>query len=101
MPVVTFVAFDEILDVGWHVAQLQIAAASQFLADIRGYVLRPSFCGVERDDAYWIAVLPGQEVLDDRLQVRGVTVGFPPDRSQAAEVVGDQVDVVVAAARHN
>jgi hypothetical protein len=76
MTVMSFMAFYEILDAGWYVAQLQIAAASQFLRDIFGDILRPAFGGVERDDADWIAVLTRQKVLDDCLKVGGLAVGF-------------------------
>jgi hypothetical protein len=101
MPIMPFMAFNEILDAGWHVAQLQIAAASQFLSDILGHVLRPALGSIERDDADWIAVLSGQKVLDNRFQIGGLAVGFSPDLTQAAEIFGNEVDVIIGAARHN
>ena len=63
----TFMAFYEILDAGWHIAELKFAAAAQFLCDILGHVLRPDFGGVERDHADRIAVVACQEVLHDCL----------------------------------
>ena len=43
--------FDKILDARRRVAQLQIAAPAQFVGDIGRDVARPSFRGVEADDA--------------------------------------------------
>jgi hypothetical protein len=45
------VSLDELMNVVWHLAHLQIAAASQLLGDIGRDILRPFFGGVEADDA--------------------------------------------------
>ena len=68
----------EILNGGWHISQLEIAAPAQFVSHVFGYVLRPPLFGVEGDDADRIVVLSGEEILDDRFEVRGLVVCLGP-----------------------
>ena len=48
------------------------------MGDIFGNVFRPAFGGVEGDDADRIAVLAGQQVLDDRFEIGRLVIGFAP-----------------------
>ena len=41
------------------------------MRDVFGNVLRPALGGVEGDDADWIGVLAGEQVLNDRFQIGG------------------------------
>jgi len=59
-------------------SRLQITAPTQFVCDVHGNVLRAAFGGVEGDDTDRVAVLAGEEVLDHRLQIGGLVVGFSP-----------------------
>jgi hypothetical protein len=60
------VPFDKIRNRRRKLAHLQIAATAQFAGDIFGNVFRPVLGGIEGDDADRIAVLPGEEILNDR-----------------------------------
>ena len=74
---------DELLNVGWHIARLEIAASAQFLSNVFGDVVRPSLFGVEGDDADRIVVLARKEILNNGFQVRGfVVIGFAPGATQ-------------------
>jgi hypothetical protein len=63
-----FVSIDEILHEKRYIAGLQIATPTQFLDDVRRYVLRPSLNGVEGDDPARAFVLAGEQVLDDGIR---------------------------------
>jgi hypothetical protein len=62
----TLITVREILKIEGDIPHLQIAAPPKLMGDVDGYVLRPTFGGIESDDADWIAVLPGEEILNDR-----------------------------------
>jgi hypothetical protein len=47
----------------------KIKAAQNFPRDIHRGILRPMFCGIERDDADRVAVLAGHQVGDDGFKV--------------------------------
>jgi len=54
---VAYVPLDEILNGGWQISQLWIAAPTQFVSHVFGNVVRPSLFSVEGDDADRIIVL--------------------------------------------
>jgi hypothetical protein len=87
-----FVSVDEVLQEKRNVAHLQIAALAQFMGDVHRNVLRPSFSGVETDDADWIFVLTIEQIDDHGFKVRGFDVGFAPCAALRAKVVDDKVD---------
>jgi hypothetical protein len=53
----TFLPLDEILNGGWHISQLEIAAPAQFAGHILGNVLGPALGRIEGDDADRIIAL--------------------------------------------
>ncbi|XIA63288.1 hypothetical protein ACFIOY_29485 [Bradyrhizobium sp. TZ2] len=59
----------EILKKEGDIAHLQIAAPPKLRGDVYRYVLGPAFGGIESDDADRVAVLAGEKVLDNGLQV--------------------------------
>jgi hypothetical protein len=70
---------DKILNEGWHIDPLEIAAPAKFVSHVLRTILRPSFFSVEGDNADRIVVLARKEVLNNGFQVRGfVVVGFSP-----------------------
>lgn len=79
-----YVACDEILDAGGHISKLQIAAPAQLLGDILGDVTRPAFGAVEADDLIRPAVLTGEQIGDDGLEIGGLIVGFAPDPARSS-----------------
>ena len=64
--IAAFVSIGEILQVKWNVSRLQITATAQFVRHVLGNVFRPTFSSIERNDANRIAVLSGEEILNDR-----------------------------------
>ena len=74
----TLMPLDEILNGGWHISRLQIAAPAKFVSHILGNVLRPALVRIEGDDADRIIVLARKEILNNGFQVRGFVVGFAP-----------------------
>jgi hypothetical protein len=83
----TLVAVDEILQKERNVALQHIAAPTQLLGDIGGYVLRPVLGGIEGNHADRAFILTGQKVGDDSLQLGRAVVGFPPDPAESAKMV--------------
>jgi hypothetical protein len=67
--VTALVSVDEILQADRDVAHLKIAAVAQFMGNVGRDVLRPSFGGVEADDADRVLVLTGQKIGDDGFKV--------------------------------
>ena len=59
----SLVPLDEILNGGWYLARLEIAAPAQFASHVLGDVLRPLLVSVEGDDADRIVVLARKEIL--------------------------------------
>jgi hypothetical protein len=55
---------------------LQIAATAQFVRDVFGNVFRPTFGGVEGDDADRVVILVGEQVLNYGFEVGGFVIGF-------------------------
>jgi hypothetical protein len=99
--VLSGVAIDKFLQIRGNVGQLQIAAMLDFAGDVFGDVLRPALCGVEGDDPDRVAVLASHQVGDDGLEVRGLSVGFPPNGAEPAEIVLHQVDCLIVAGWHD
>jgi hypothetical protein len=60
------ITVSKILEKEGDVSHLQIAAAAQFVRHVLGNVFRPTFSSIERNDANRIAVLSGEEILNDR-----------------------------------
>jgi len=68
------------------------SALYYLVGDVLRHIARPALGGVEGDDAESVAVLPGDEVADDRLAVSLGDVCLNLGFAQLAEVVDDQVD---------
>jgi hypothetical protein len=89
------------LDIGFcdqlYVAHLKIAAGSQFARDVCGNIFRPSLGSVETDDPNRVLVLPFEHVHDDRFEVSPLDVGFPVSPAVAAEIIQDDVDILIVA----
>jgi len=71
-------SLDEILNRGWQISQLLVAAPAQFAGHILGYVLRPALGRIEGDDADRIVVLARKEIQNNGFQVCAFIVGFAP-----------------------
>jgi hypothetical protein len=80
------VAIDEFLQMRRDVGQLQIAAMLDFAGDVLRDVFRPALRRVEGHDPDRPAILAGDQILDDRLEVRGLEVGLAPGASCAPEI---------------
>jgi hypothetical protein len=89
--IAAFVLVDKVLKEKRHVAELEIAASAQFPGDVLGDVLRPFLGGVEGDDPDRAFVLPLKQVEDHGFQIGGLSVGFTPDATMAAEVIQNEV----------
>jgi hypothetical protein len=76
--ITAFVPICEILQVKRDVSRLQVAATAQLARDVFGNVFRPTFGGIEGDDADRVAILAGQQVLNYRFEVGGFVIGFAP-----------------------
>jgi hypothetical protein len=99
LPVDAVVSLDELVNVVWHVAHLQIAAAAQFLGNVRRDILRPAFGGVKGNYADRIFVFTRKQ--DDGFQIGKVYVGFPVDLTIPTKVVDHEIDVLIVARGHN
>src|SRR4051812_38793231 len=93
-------AIDKALEEGGHIAQLQIASPAELVGDVAGNILRPFLGGVEADYADRVFVLALEEVDDHRFQIGGFHVALAPDPA-AAELVDDEVDVLIIALGHD
>ncbi|MBR1153723.1 hypothetical protein [Bradyrhizobium sp. JYMT SZCCT0428] len=58
------------------------------MRDVLGDVFGPSLRGIEGDDADRIAVLTAQQVLNCRLDVGGLAIGFAPSAAVFAKIIG-------------
>src|SRR4029078_574810 len=67
----------ELLHRSWDLVVLSEAPA-KLVGDIHGHVARPTFCGIEGDNAPRKAVLVLHKVADQRLAVGAFFVGLPP-----------------------
>ena len=74
--------FNKIRERTGEIAHLQVAAPAQLVSDIFENVIRPTLCSVEGHDPDRVAVLPGEQVLDDRLRLR-----IPRHRSGAGTFI--------------
>ena len=66
----------------------RIAAPTNLARDIGRHVIRPMLCGIERDDADWIAVLACNHVLNDRFEIAAIDVSLsigPADRTKVID----------------
>jgi hypothetical protein len=55
-------------------------------------LLRPTLRGLESDDADWIVVLAGKQVLNNRFELGPLVIGLAPRAPFPTNVVGYQVD---------
>jgi hypothetical protein len=101
LPPGALMALDKILNRRWNVAHLHIAASTNFKGYIFRNVLRPTLGGVEGDDAYWVRVLAGKQVLDDGFEVGPLIVCLAPGASYSTEIVSHQIDRLIVAARYD
>jgi hypothetical protein len=95
LPVEAVVSLDELVNVVWHVAHLQVASAAQLLGNVGRDILRPAFEDVEGDDAGRVFVLTREKVEDHGFPIGGLDVGFPIDADIPAKVVDHEIDVLI------
>src|SRR6186713_2185807 len=96
---VPLMALDKILDRGRHVADLQVASAPQLVSNVLGDVFRPSFRGVECNDADGIAVLTLKEANDGCLKICVFAIRFHKCPAGAAEIVLNNVHRLIGPTR--
>jgi hypothetical protein len=53
-------------------------ASAYLVGDVNGHVARPSFSGIEGDDADWAVKLAREQVADQLAAISGVFVRFAP-----------------------
>jgi hypothetical protein len=83
-----FIPVGEILQGQGNVTHLQIATPAQFMGDVCGNVFRPSFGGVEGNDADRVIVLAGKQVLNDGLKVGSLAISLTPSATVFPEIIG-------------
>jgi hypothetical protein len=88
---------DKIMNAGRDVADLQIAASTQFGCNIDRNIPRPAVGDVKRDDADRVGILPVEQVLDDVLNVGSLNVAFAIDQAEPAEIVDNEAGVYILA----
>ena len=66
-PIRSLVTFDKIRERRGEIAHLQVAAPAQFMRYVCGNVIRPTLGSVEGHDPDRVAVLAGEQVLNDSL----------------------------------
>jgi hypothetical protein len=84
-----------------HVAHLEIASIANLMSDIRRNVPRPTFGGIESDDANRVAELALQHPYDDSLKVRPLEVGFAIGAADRSKVIHNDVGGVIVVTRHD
>jgi hypothetical protein len=71
------------------------------VGNVAGDVLRPFFRGVEANDPNRVLVLSIQHVHDDRFEIGPLDVCLAEGPTAAAEVVDDDIDILILAIRHD
>lgn len=71
------------------------AALAQFLCYFFGNVTNPTLREIKANDAYRIAVLALQQILDDRFKTGVFDVCLSPSTSHCTEVIEDEINVLV------
>lgn len=94
-------SLDELVDVIWHDAPLQLASASQLLGDVFRYVLRPAFGRVEGNDADRVGVFTREQAKDHVFQIGRFDVGFAVSSTISSEVVHDNIDALIVTRGHD
>jgi hypothetical protein len=93
------VPLDEILKIKRHIAALQVAAPAELVGDVARHILRPFFGGVKTDNPDRVPLLPLDHVDYDGFKVGPLDVGFAVSSTVSAEVVNDDVDVLIVVVR--
>jgi hypothetical protein len=65
------------------------------------HVPRPSFGGVEANDANRVVTLAVQQIRNDGFEVGMLYVGLGPGTPVAAEIVEHKIDVLITAGRND
>jgi hypothetical protein len=86
------VAIDKVAKRFRNVVTIDIATRPDFEGDIFRDGLRPMLKGVEGDDADRIVELPGDQIGDDRFEVRPLDVGLAIGGAKAAKAVDHEID---------
>ena len=79
----------------------KIEAAHDFARDVFGDIGRPSFGGVEGDDAHRSVVLPRHQIGDRGFQIGALFAGLGIGAAIAAEIIEHEIDGWLLAVRHN
>ena len=79
----------------------KIETAQDFPPDVLRGILGRMFGGVERDDADRVAVLAGHQIADDGFEIRFANIGFRKCGAQVSKNVDDEINGLIAAARHD
>jgi hypothetical protein len=72
-----------------------------FMGDVGRDVLWPTFGGIEADRANGVAILSLEHVHDDCFEIGAINAGFAVRLTVAAEVIDDDVDVLIVDIRHD
>src|ERR1700722_12456006 len=96
-----FVSAHKVVQEERHIAHLKIAALTQLVGHVSGYILRPLLSGVEGNDADRAFILTFEQTDDDGFQIGRFEVGFTIDTTIAAKIIDHEVHVLIVALRDN
>jgi hypothetical protein len=80
----------EVEDRGWYLVVLG-RASTQFVRDVHGHIMAPTFSNVEGHDPDWIVIFALYQMPDQRLAVSGFRISLAPGAPEPAEVIHHKV----------
>ena len=88
---------DECLKRRQQIVTGKIEAAHDLARDIFRGIFGPTLGGVERNDANWVAVLPGHQIGNDAFQIGPLGISLTVGAAQPSEVIKNEIDGLIVA----